>query len=110
MSMGIGIQRAMVLMKENQREKKREKTRTGGPAYPVVAENGLGHVSEGMTLRDKFASDALIGIISAADAPDQLTTIDYLAQGLRDGSESPALWAANLAYYVADAMLKAREK
>lgn len=29
------------------------------PAFPVIAENGLGHVSDGMTLRDYFAGQAL---------------------------------------------------
>jgi hypothetical protein len=30
----------------------------GGPAFPVVAENGLGHISDGMTLRDYLAAHA----------------------------------------------------
>lgn len=32
------------------------------PAFPVTAENGLGHVSDGMTLRQYYAGQALAGI------------------------------------------------
>lgn len=31
----------------------------GGPAFPVIAENGLGHIADGMSLRDWFAGQAL---------------------------------------------------
>lgn len=37
----------------------------GGPAFPVIAENGLGHVADGMTLRDWIAGQALQGLIVA---------------------------------------------
>ena len=30
----------------------------GGPAFPVVAANGLGHVADGMKLRDWFTKQA----------------------------------------------------
>ena len=36
----------------------------GGPAFPVIAEHGLGHISNGMTLRDWFAGQAMIGLLS----------------------------------------------
>lgn len=35
----------------------------GGPAFPVIAENGLGHISDGMSLRDWFAGQAMPGLM-----------------------------------------------
>jgi len=71
---------------------------TGGPAFPHVAElvqhspNGgittKPITSNGMTLRDYFAGQAMQGLIARYSSPE--TT-------------------ANLAYHMADAMLKARE-
>lgn len=62
----------------------------GGPAFPVVCENGLGHISDGMTLRDYFAGQALQGLLSR---------------------EKPFSFdaAAEKSYELADAMLSARE-
>jgi hypothetical protein len=63
----------------------------GGPAFPSEGE-GHGNPkfhSPGMTLRDYFAGQALSAI---AD--------DY---------QSKPEWIAERAYYIADAMLKARE-
>lgn len=64
---------------------------TGGPAYPVIAENGLGLVSDGMTLRDWFAGMAMQGLL------------------VRYGDQS-ALGCAGLSYEYADAMIEEREK
>ena len=61
----------------------------GGPAFPVVADNGLGHVSAGMSLRDYFAGQSVIGILSVRETND----VDLLAKA---------------AYQLADAMLVAR--
>jgi hypothetical protein len=60
----------------------------GGPAFPF--QDGYGRVS-GMTLRDWFASQALVGLI---------------ADPSRDGSTDDR---ARYAYAYADAMLRARE-
>lgn len=62
-------------------------TNDGGPAFPVVASNGLGHVADGMSLRDWFAGQALITISERWRAVD----------------------AARMSYEYADAMLEARE-
>jgi hypothetical protein len=35
------------------------------PAFPVVCENGLGHVSEGMDLRDWFAGQIINGLLAS---------------------------------------------
>ena len=35
----------------------------GGPAFPVIASNGLGHISDGMTLRDWFAGQFLASVV-----------------------------------------------
>lgn len=71
------------------------KPKDGGPAFPVVASNGLGHVSDGMTLRDWFAGKAL-----AAGWREFLTAGDAW-----DGYDD---FAASC-YAIADAMVKARE-
>lgn len=79
------------------------KTNNGGPAFPLfVQEEGcMPSVSEGMSLRDWFAGQALAGLtvtgFSAA----------YLAD-LKEG-ETRAEWISRQVYDLADAMLKARE-
>ena len=69
------------------------KTNTGGPAFPVPDIDGSA-VCEGMTLRDYFAAKAMQGILSATLTPNTIWSQDD---------------AAETAYNVADAMLKARE-
>lgn len=69
-----------------------QKKDDGGSAYPVVAANGLGHVADGMTLRDWFAGMAIQGINAHL--------------GERIQPEIAASWA----YADADAMLKERAK
>ena len=64
----------------------------GGPAFPVIAEHGLGHISNGMTLRDWFAGQALVG---------------YLAQPGPNADDSEI---AKMAYVRADAMIAERNK
>ena len=64
---------------------------TGGPAFPAT--NHHGHKLEGMTLRDYFAAKALQGILTATLTPNTVWSQDA---------------AAETAYKVADAMLKAR--
>ena len=67
-------------------------TNTGGPAFPVPDIDGSA-VQEGMTLRDYFAAKAMQGILSATLTPNTIWSQDD---------------AAETAYNVADAMLKAR--
>ena len=70
----------------------------GGPAFPVPTGSGF---VEGMTLRDYFAGQALIGYMldcSAAYSSDQ-----------RDEAASIPEYARE-AYRIADAMLAEREK
>ena len=61
-------------------------TNTGGPAFPIQEAYSMS-TEQGMTLRDYFAAKAL---------PMFNGTLDFK-------------WAAEKAYEVADAMLKARE-
>ena len=75
---------------------------TGGPAFPqntkIVAAAGqeLHHgFMGGMTLRDYFAAKAMQGLLSATLTPNTVWSQDE---------------AAETAYNVADAMLKAREQ
>jgi hypothetical protein len=63
-------------------------TNTGGSAFQVVSENGLGHISDGMTLRDYFAAKAL------QNHPHNLHEHELIAQ---------------FCYKMADAMINARE-
>jgi hypothetical protein len=67
------------------------------PAFPVFPETGAGHAAafQGMTLRDYFAAKAMQAFISASRT--QLIAPDVEFQ-------------ARSSYFVADAMLKAREE
>jgi len=67
------------------------------PAFPVFPETGAGHAAafQGMTLRDYFAAKAMQGL---------------LAQSQGTALGSPVEKAAEYAYAMADAMLKAREQ
>jgi len=67
------------------------KTNTGGPAFPV-GEDALLRNLQGMTLRDYFAAKAMQGMLACPVQP-----------------QSGADLYARDAYFVADAMLKARE-
>ena len=68
-------------------------TNTGGPAFPCHPgiENPL---YDGMSLRDYFAAKAMQGILTATLTPNTVWSQDE---------------AAETAYNVADAMLKARK-
>lgn len=71
----------------------------GGPAFP--RDNG---VLEGMSLRDYFAAKAMASISSHKEGAEGL---QYLAK--RSGKE-PDILLAEVAYSIADAMLKVREE
>jgi hypothetical protein len=67
-------------------------TNTGGPAFP--SHGSMGEVShEGMTLRDYFAAKAMQGLVAGSN-PEHSINLHGAAE-----------WAYNMA----DAMLKARE-
>lgn len=61
-------------------------------AFPVVAENGLGHISSGMTLRDYFAGCAVQGMLARLNV-FEISEEQIIA----------------LAFDIADKMLAARE-
>ncbi len=68
---------------------------TGGPAFPsegVVTNDGIFY--DGMTLRDYFAAKAMQGLVAGAE-PEHGINLHGAAE-----------WAYNMA----DAMIKAREK
>ena len=70
----------------------------GGPAFPDPA-RASGHCMDtGMTMRDWFAGQALIGIINAC------------AMDARVRGETSEMLFARKAYSVADAMIAAMEK
>jgi hypothetical protein len=83
----------------------------GGPAFPGVLTNyqlatGQRTVEtgqNGMSLRDYFAGQALIGIVAGA-ASDTLVSKEDHEQGLACGL------VAGMAYELADAMLAARTR
>ena len=78
--------------------------KTGGPAFPI--KGPLMQSDEyGMTLRDYFAGQALIATYK--------NSVDlYNEGGFPDDADLDVIYsdAAETAYLVADAMLKAREK
>jgi hypothetical protein len=88
----------------------------GGPAFPVLwdvkTDNPL--ATEGMSLRDKFAGDALQGIagrlvdVHISDVTDAASRAnEVISVSL---SQKTAKQAAVIAYRLADAMLKQRGK
>lgn len=72
---------------------------TGGPAFPVVTTHESYVSDSGMTLRDYFAAQAMTGA--------------QIWDAVLNGQNSPFIGGveklAEVAYAVADAMLKARE-
>ena len=71
---------------------------TGGPAFPVTATDRSGQIAPtefGMTLRDWFAGQALVGLLS---------------DPICEGSNDPFGQYAEASYRYADAMLEARDK
>jgi hypothetical protein len=78
--------------------------KAGGPAFPSTNDLGEGTTSSfmGMTLRDYFAGQAIIGIMSN----DTIST-DFEARGQKNGTFYT--WELAIgAYEIADKMLKAR--
>lgn len=71
---------------------------TGGPAFPVIAENGLGHVSDGMSLRDYLAAKAMQAILTALIAKADENHLIKRSQLAKD------------AYLFADAMIEEGKK
>ena len=70
-------------------------TNTGGPAFPcdhLVDDDGVS-LASGMTLRDYFAAKAMQGMFASGNLPKSVTNEEI----------------ADVAYDMADAMLKARE-
>lgn len=69
----------------------------GGPVHPIVETNGQGQpelTHTGMSLRDHFAGQALLGILSANEDKSEMAGLhEVIAKGC---------------YVWADAMLKAR--
>jgi len=75
-------------------------TNTGGPAHPNPRWEGWGSPQEGMTLRDYFAAQALTGA----------QIWDAVLNGKNAQFSGGVEKLAEVAYAVADAMLKAREE
>jgi hypothetical protein len=67
-------------------------TMNNQPAFPSTHHNGWGEPEKGMTLRDYFAAKAMQGMLSE-----------------NSGIRYPTDELAEIAYMVADEMLKARE-
>ncbi|MBU6488287.1 MAG: hypothetical protein KGQ57_10710 [Burkholderiales bacterium] len=88
--------------------------RHGGPAFPIADPFALEpanvmemkRIASGMTLRDKFAESALIGLLSEPIGECQ-STASYMTRS-REGDQ-PGDLMARAAYLLADAMLRARE-
>ena len=79
----------------------------GGHAFPWCGDlNETPFINLGMTLRDKFAESALIGLLSEPIGECQ-STASYMTRS-REGDQ-PGDFMARAAYLLADAMLRARE-
>lgn len=75
-----------------------DKIKDGGAAFPQISELGdIAVTSPGMTLRDWFAGQALVGIINACALDTR-----------RDGERTENMFARK-AFSIADAMIAARE-
>jgi hypothetical protein len=80
------------------------KDKTGGPIFPVYGTDADDHQyieEEGMTVRDYFAAKAMHAQLVDSGASDEAKK-----QGARLFAED----VANISYFIADAMLKEREK
>ena len=78
---------------------------TGGPAFPVM------YCSEGMTLRDYFAGQALAQLIKQEIREMRETKSKFDCFGDDESEEIPfhTLFIASESYAIADAMLATRE-
>ena len=83
---------------------------SGGPAFPIVIPNSAAwsEYSEGMTLRDWFAGQAMSSLVAVCAVSEDRRNL--LMQMCRAANTDPADEIASLAYVHADAMLLALEK
>ena len=73
-------------------------TNTGGPAFPGLHPSKECHYQDaGMTLRDYFAGKAMQALITGPDVMD-----DHYEEETNE-------YVAKRSYFIADAMLKARQ-
>jgi hypothetical protein len=76
----------------------------GGQAFPCAANEPQGwYATKGMTLRDWFAGQALVGLLSGEIAKSLAEYSELNGGDLPDN-------AANYSFIIADAMMKAREQ
>jgi len=73
----------------------------GGPAFPVSIPGCGDNGWQGMSLRDYFAGQALIGLAMH---------LDDARQEKMNNKEARANWEASIAYHLADAMLEQRNQ
>jgi hypothetical protein len=66
-----------------------------GPAFPLVASNGPGHVSGGMTLHQYFAGQALVGLLSGEVMPGMCSRKGMTVEQYRGWCVSSSLMAAD---------------
>ena len=81
----------------------------GGPAFPcdeLMDQYGTVHRSEGMSLRDYFATKVCASLLTTTSADYDYPNLDYQRE---DGGPTAAQRVAKLSYQMADAMLEARK-
>lgn len=82
----------------------------GGPAFPVQYSNEADGPtvmpSDGMSLRDYFATEVCASLLTATSADHDYPNLDYQRE---DGGPTAAQRVAKLSYQMADAMLEARK-
>lgn len=85
---------------------------TGGQAFPLPCSaspmGGVHWGEEGMTLRDYYAGEALVGIISEVVAEGEYPTSRVVIARWKKEDELPEEYIATAAFKIADAMIKAR--
>lgn len=81
----------------------------GGPAFPVIAENGVGHIADGMTLRDWFAGQIASGMVAGIEANGGAAKQDGWDQAKKRGATLAEMLARE-SYGIADALIKERGK
>lgn len=79
------------------------------PAFPCIRQNTTGtFYPEGMTLRDYFAGQALIGLLASYSTKERISSVVDNAK--KNGYLDIANYTSSSCYQIADAMLAERSK
>lgn len=85
-----------------------ELRKQGGPAFPVSIPGCVDNGWQGMTLRDYFAGQALVGICGNFSSDPSVA--DDLLRSAKEHGVPPSVKLASICYSYADAMLLVRSQ